>query len=248
MATSSGGFWRSALGRWLGSTKNIVGSILAALALVGQVVFGLGVFWPLVVVAAYAVGALLAPRERIDLRLGLGAGASADELAAQLKLLRRSMRGEARRLDDDANVILGRILDVLDDIVGRWGELAGAPDQSHVVEQMITDYLPTSIQTYVNLPRTFALSSRVEGRKSAHDELIDQLTLLEQESDRIRTAVYSKEVEKLGDQGRFLRDKFARSSLDLSAPAASPPASPLDLSAAAPESGDATKGPTPPAA
>ncbi len=215
MATSSGRFWASGVGRWLGSGKNIAGSVLGAAAIGAQLLFGLGPFWPLIVAASYGVGALVAPRDRVDLRLGIGAGASAQDLAEQLKLLRRSMRGEARRLPDDANAVLVRILDTLDDIVARWPELASAPDQRHVVEQMILDYLPTSIQTYVNLPRTFALQSRVEGRKTAHEELLEQLAILETESARVRTAVYASAVDALSDQSRFLRDKFGRSALEL---------------------------------
>lgn len=217
MATSSnpGGFWRSAPGRWLGSSKNILGGVLGAVALGAQLVFGLGPLWPLIVAASYGVGALVAPRERVDLRLGIGAGASSADLTAQLKLLRRATRGEARRLPDDANAVLLRILDALDEIVGRWDDLTAAPDQRHVVEQMIVDYLPTSLQKYLNLPRTYALSARVEGQKSAHDELIDQLTILEKEADRIRSAVYSRDVDALGDQGRFLREKFGRSELEI---------------------------------
>lgn len=214
MATSNG-FWSSLTGRWLGSSKNILGSVLGAAAIGAQLLFGLGPLWPLVVVASYGVGALVAPRERVDLRLGLGAGASAADLSKQLAVFRRAMKGEASRLEDDANAILGHILDALDEIVARWDDLAAAPDQMHVVEQMITDYLPTSIQKYLNLPRTFALTSRVEGKKSAHDELIDQLTILQKESDRIRTALYSRDLDALGDQGRFLREKFGKSALDI---------------------------------
>lgn len=214
MATSSR-FWGSAAGRWLGSGKNILGSVLAGGAIAAQLFLGLGPLWPLIVVASYGVGALVAPRERVDLRLGLGAGASAEDLQAQLKVFRRAMKGEASRLTDDANAILGKILDALDEIVARWDDLASAPDQRHVVEQMIIDYLPTSIQKFLNLPRTFALASRVEGQKTAHDELIEQLTILEKESDRIRTALYSRDLDALGDQGRFLREKFGRSDLQL---------------------------------
>ena len=214
MATSNG-FWGTRAGRWLGSSKNILGSALGALALGAQFFFGLGVLWPLIVVASYGVGALIAPRDQVDLRLGLRAGASAEQLTDQLKVFRRAMKGEASKLDADANAILSHILDTLDEIVARWGDLAAAPDQAHVVEQMITDYLPTSIQKYLNLPRTFALQSRVEGKKSAHDELIDQLTILQTEGDRIRTALYSRDLEALGDQGRFLREKFSRSDLQL---------------------------------
>ncbi len=167
------------------------------------------------VAASYGVGALLAPRDKVDLRLGLGAGASAEQLQAQLKVFRRAMKGEASRLTDDANTLLTQILDALDEVVARWDDLSSAPDQQHVVEQMITDYLPTSIQAFLNLPRTFALNSRVEGKKTAHDELVEQLTILAKESDRIRTAVLSRAVDALSDQSRFLRDKFSRSDLQL---------------------------------
>lgn len=214
MATSRG-FWASAAGRWLASGKNIAGSALATAAIATQLVVGLGPLWPLVVLASYGVGALVVPQDRIDLRLGVGAGASAADLSEQLRLLRRAMKSDTRRLTDDANKILVRILDALDEILVRWDELASAPDQRHVVERMVLDYLPTSVQTFLNLPRTFALSSRVEGRKTAHEELIEQLTILEKESDRIRTAVFTREVEALSDQSRFLREKFARSELEI---------------------------------
>jgi hypothetical protein len=135
--------------------------------------------------------------------------------AHSIKVLRRSLSGEASRLDGDAEGEVTKILQSLDDIVARWPDLAGAPDQQHTVEQMIGDYLPTSLQGYLNLPRTYALSARVAGRKTAHDELMDQLNILDTEGARIRDAVYSREVEALSDQSRFLRQKFARSSLDI---------------------------------
>ena len=239
MATSS--FWHGRVGRWLASTKNIAGCVLGGAAIVAELLIGLGPFWPFVVVAAYAVGALVAPRDRIDLRLGLGENASSEELQQQLKVLRRSLGGEASRLDADAEAEVTKILQSLDDIVSRWPELAGAPDQQHTVEQMIGDYLPTSLTGYLNLPRTYALSARVAGRKTAHDELMDQLKILEAESGRIRDAVYSREVDALSDQSRFLRQKFARSSLDLgdgSAPGLDPgppqPPEAPDASAAPP--------------
>jgi hypothetical protein len=214
VATSSA-FWHGRLGRWLSSTKNIVGCVLGAAAVAAQVLIGLGPLWPLVVIAAYAIGALVAPRDRIELVLGLDENADADQLTDQLKVLRRSLSGEASRLDSDAEAEVGKILDSLDQIVARWPDLAGAPDQQHTVEQMIGDYLPTSLQGYLNLPRTYALSARVAGRKTAHDELMDQLKILDSESSRIRDAVYAREVDALSDQSRFLRQKFAKSPLDL---------------------------------
>jgi hypothetical protein len=212
---TSNGFWGSRLGRWLESGKNIAGSVLGAAALVVQFFLGLGPFWPLVVVAAYAVGALLWPRDRVSLSLTLGENASEADLAAQLKVLRKTTSTQATRLGADVVKPVTALLDVLDEIVGKWDDLLVAPDQSHVVQQMIVDYLPTSLQGYLNIPATYALTARVEGKRSAHDELLDQLQILQTEAEKIRSAVYSKDLDALGDQSRFLRDKFGKSSLDL---------------------------------
>lgn len=206
MATSSGGFWRSPVGRWMSSTKNIAGSLLAGAALGVHAVVGLGVFWPAVVAGGYLIGALVAPRDRIDLRLGLDEGAPPEDIAAQVKVLRR----EVRRLDEGAAAHLTGSLDALDVILERWVELAQAPDQRHTVEQIAGDYLPTTLQSYLDLPRNL----RTPG-SSAHTELVGQLTILEQQSGRIRDAVLSRAVQALDDQGRFLREKFGRSELEL---------------------------------
>ena len=215
MATNSGGFWSSRAGRWLESGKNIIGSALAVIAIVLQVTIGLGPFWPAIVVAAYGVGALLWPRDRLNLTLELDETASADDLKAQLANLRKTVATQATRLGADVTKPVGALLDVLDEIVSKWNDLIVAPDQSHVVQQMIVDYLPTSLETYLNIPATYALTSRVAGKKSAHDELLDQVAILETEAEKIRTAVYAKDLDALGDQSRFLHDKFGKSSLDL---------------------------------
>ena len=46
-------------------------------------------------------------------------------------------------------------------------------------------------------------------------DLLEQLGILSAESGRIRDAVYARNLDALTDQGRFLRDKFHRSELDL---------------------------------
>jgi hypothetical protein len=218
VATSSGqppAFWRSPVGRWLGSSKNILGSVLAGGALVAQVFVGLGMWWPGVVVASYVIGALLAPRDRVHLGLDFTGTMTTEDMQQALAELRRQLKPNLGRLPQDASDLVATILDHLTEIVSRWDALSTAADQAHTVQSMIGDYLPTSIQGYVNLPRTFAVSSRVEGKNTAHDELVQQLTILSTESEKIRTAVYSKDLDALRDQGRFLRDKFGKSDLDL---------------------------------
>lgn len=197
-----------AISRYLLSTKNIAGLALAVLAVLAQLVFGLGPLWPLIAIAAYGVGALLAPGTPVLAVLGSGGGASREELEDRLKALSRTV-GD-KRLENDLMTSLSTVLTNLRDIVSRWDELGAAPDQRHTVQQIIGDYLPTSLESYLKLPPGYTSQN-----SKPHDELLDQLRLLNTESGKIRDAVYARTLDALSDQGRFLREKFRTSSLDL---------------------------------
>jgi hypothetical protein len=203
--------------RWVSSSKNIIGSILAIVVILGQLLIGFGPLWPAFVIGAYVVGALLAPRDRVQLMflIASGVSATAADLSTQLKSLRRTAAADGNRLGDGAAVVLNRTLDTLDEIVGRWDVVAASPEHSHTVERIVFEYLPTALQGYLNLPRTFAISARTEGKKSAREELLDQLGVLDKETDRIRTAAYARDLDNLSAQTQFLHDKFTPSTLDL---------------------------------
>ncbi|GAA4034145.1 hypothetical protein GCM10023063_17630 [Arthrobacter methylotrophus] len=74
--------------------------------------------------------------------------------------------------------------------------------------------MPT-LETYLNLPRTYAMSSRQAGKKSAHEEFLGQLDILAREAGKILDAVVENDSSALANQGRFLEGKFRTSSLDL---------------------------------
>jgi hypothetical protein len=107
------------------------------------------------------------------------------------------------------------LAEILRDILTRAETLTSSPDHLHVVSQAIRDYLPASLEAYANLPRSYALTRRGERQRSAHEELLAQLDLLGGELGKIADAVYRGDEQALRDQGRFLRDRFGGSSLDL---------------------------------
>lgn len=184
-------------------------------ALGAHLFVGLGTFWPLVIAGSYGVGALLAPRDKVDLEFSVdsGAFASATDLTKQLGILRRS--ADTRRIGDDANSILTRILDNLDLIVVRWSEVSKSVDQGYTVEKIIVEWLPLALQTYLNMPRTFAMTSRIAGQRSAHDELVDALNILDTETAKIRDGAYTRDSDALSEQSAFLRSKFSKSRLEI---------------------------------
>lgn len=200
--------------RWLGSTKNIAGAALAVAGVVAEFTLGLGPLWPVAVAGLYGVGALLAPPEKVDLTGALGTGVDVRKLREDLASLVRHLAKSRNRLGDDVCARVDTITGLLEEILQRGDALAGTP-HLYVVGATIRDYLPTSLEAYLNLPRTYAMASRTEGRKSAHDELIGQLDILANEAEKIRSAVYDNDATALADQGRFLADKFRTSSLDL---------------------------------
>ncbi|GII58838.1 hypothetical protein Pth03_72270 [Planotetraspora thailandica] len=198
--------------RYLGSTKNIVGSALA----IGGVVlhlFGVaGSLWPVVVAGLYGMGALLAPPDRVRLTIS-HAEVETRQLRADLDTLLGKVT--ANRFPADVVTKVEEMAGILRDILARAEALTSSPDQLHVVSQAIRDYLPTSLEAYANLPRSYALARRAERERSAHEELMSQLDLLESGLATVAEAVYKGDEQALRDQGRFLRDRFGGSTLDL---------------------------------
>ena len=83
------------------------------------------------------------------------------------------------------------------------------------VRAIVQDYLPTSVDTFLALPAGFADTHRNRQGRTASEELLDQLVLLIDATAETATAVYAGDAQALTNQGRFLRDRFQRSELDL---------------------------------
>ena len=201
---------RSRAGRYLGSTKNIVGSVGA---LGGLALFFAGIvgppLWPFVVAGLYGIGALVAPRERsFDLRSDL----DTKDLDRSLDHLQRQIHGRVpsgieRKVKGIATTIRG--------ILPRTGQLPPGSQELFILERTVTDYLPTSLESFMNLPRTYAALHPLKGTKTAEQVLADQLDLLQQQMDEVADAAARSDADRLLAQGRFLEDRFGRSDLSI---------------------------------
>jgi hypothetical protein len=83
------------------------------------------------------------------------------------------------------------------------------------VRAVVTDYLPTTVDRYLTLPRDFAATHRALDGRTPAQELLEQLALLRDATQEHATAIYAGDARELSDQGRFLQTKFARSDLTL---------------------------------
>jgi len=201
--------------KYLYSTKNILGSVLA---LVGLVLFFTGIIgplWPVIVVGLYLIGALVAPgTPSIDLRSGFDPNDVRKALDNEVRIVNGRVPADVlAKVQSIQQIILG--------ILPRSGALPAGSPELFVVQRTATDYLPTALESYLNLPRAYATLHPVQDGKTPKQVLLDQLTLLESKMTEVADDVHRNDTDRLLANGRFLEERFGRSPLSLEGPAAS---------------------------
>lgn len=205
MATSR----RQRLLRYLYSTKNLVGSA-AGLAGLGLYFTGLvGELWPVVVGGLYGVGALATPPTRtLDLHSGLDPANLNRAMAEQ----ERRLRG---RVPTDVLAAVGRVHGLVREVLEHPDAFPpGSPD-AFAVERTALDYLPTALESYLNLPRGYANRVPVSEGRTARQVLLAQLALLEAKLGEVLDAIAKGDSDRLLAHGRFLEDRFGRPEVEL---------------------------------
>ena len=197
--------------RYLYSGKNILGSTLA---LFGLLLFFTHVitvaFWPFVVAAMYGIGAILAPGPpHVSVT-----GTSFDPDGIR-RSLQHQLSIAGGKLPPAEWAKLQQISDTIMGILPHYADFPpGSPDL-FVVGRTATDYLPSALQAYLNLPRAYATLHKMANGKTADQVLGDQLTLLASKMDDVAEAVHKKDSDALLANGRFLEEKFGASPLAL---------------------------------
>lgn len=196
--------------RYLGSRKNVAGSLLA---LGGLVLFFLGLLgpiWPLVVVALYLIGALAVPSPR---RVLVG-NASFDS-----ELVRSALDRLLRRVENRASPdVVAKLREIQQEILGVLPLADQFPPGSEdlfVIQRTATDYLPSALDPYLALPPEYAATRQVQGGKTPRQALLEQLELIDSKMDEVVDAVHQRDTDRLLASGRFLEERFGKGDLRL---------------------------------
>jgi len=201
--------------KYLYSTKNIVGSLLAVVGLVLFFTGVVGALWPVIVIGLYLIGALVTPgTATVDLRSGF----DPDDVRHALD---HEVHAVSGRVPADVLAKVQNIQQIILGILPRSGALPPGSPELFVVERTATDYLPTSLESYLNLPRAYATLHPLQDGKTAKQVLMDQLSLLESKMTEVADDVHRNDTDRLLANGRFLEERFGRSALSLDSPAAS---------------------------
>lgn len=200
--------------KYLYSRKNLVGlglALVGLLLVVTHVVLAPG--W-LIALGLYLAGALLTPRKpAVDLR----AGFDPNDVR---KTLDNQVRAVSGRLPPEVIAKLLSIRQIIVGILPRTGNLPPGSPELFLVERTATDYLPAALQSYLNLPRSYATLHPVQDGKTPRQVLLEQLTLLESKMNEVADDVHQYDADRLLANGRFLEERFGRSALSLEPPSA----------------------------
>jgi hypothetical protein len=206
------------ISRYVSSTKNIIGCVCA---LGGPILAAAGVVNPLLglvlIPPLYSAGALLAPPGR---RVNLAAGTDPADVRRSLAEIQKRIR---RRVPPEVAERVERISAIILDSLPKADNLAPTSQDTFVLVRTAVDYLPSALQAYLDLPRSYADTAPVSEGKTARALLIEQLDLLEAKLREVADAIHRSDADKLVAHGRFLAEKFGHGGLDLGPP---PPASP----------------------
>jgi len=78
------------------------------------------------------------------------------------------------------------------------------------IRKIAFDYLPDTINNYLQLPSQLARTERLRDGRSAEQALQEQLHLLDQALADLTRSYFDRDTESLLIHGRFIKDKFAR--------------------------------------
>ncbi|MFF3498896.1 hypothetical protein [Streptomyces sp. NPDC003247] len=190
---------------YLESRKNITGSLcgLAGLALTFAGVAG--PYWPVVVAGLYGAGALIAPPERPPVPDFPDPSAQLDEVRADFGRLRAYLAdvdlppAAAGRLTE-----LTELLAALLDPGWVTELLAQDPEAVHALSRAVRQDVPEAVDTFV---RTRWWTRLAPGQEPPERHLEKQLTLLQEEAERLAAGLRETEARRQESHTRYLEDR-----------------------------------------
>ncbi len=195
---------------YLYSAPNLVGSLLGLAGLGLHLLGVIQQFWLLIVIGLYGIGVLATPKDTpYDLRLRQQI--SIEELRAELE---NAVHKGHRRLPKEAYERVKSIRNSVVQVLPQINDLGSSDHNIYLIQQTALDYLPASLEAYMNLPKAYANYQPIRNGKTARQLLIEQLDLLDREMKEVVQEVYRNDTQQLIIHGRFLQDTFQKSLLD----------------------------------
>ncbi len=134
------------------------------------------------------------------------------EVRRSVRQIRSTVRGKVHK---SVLVRVNNICLLIEQVLPRADELGDGSEEMHLLSRMATDYLPDALNPYLAMPREYAERHPLSDGRTAIQVLCAQLDVMYAEMWQVVESVLRSDGDKLLANGRFLDDKFAKSSLNL---------------------------------
>jgi hypothetical protein len=194
-----------AISRYLDSRKNIAGSACGLAGLVLTFTGAAGPYWPVVVAGLYGAGALIAPPDRPPLPDFPDPSAQLDAVRADFEKL-----GNYLAEVDLPPASAGRLTELTDLLAALLAPgwvaevLAQDPEGVHTLSRAVRQDIPEAVDSFV---RTRWWTRMAPGSEPPERHLERQLTLLQEEAERLATALRETEARRQESHTRYLEDR-----------------------------------------
>jgi hypothetical protein len=137
------------------------------------------------------------------------------EVRASLASLTSSVRAHAELFPSACKQLFDDTVARIEQVVSFVTNGGQADAELRSVHAIATDYLPTSVNTYIRLPREYAMTQRNSEGRTAGEELELGLRLLRDEVKEAADSLHRVDAVRLQEQNAFLQSKFGKSELDM---------------------------------
>jgi len=139
-------------------------------------------------------------------------GLDPTDVAKSVRAIKSSIRG---RVHKSVLIRVNHICALVEQALPRAHELGAGSEEMHVLSKMTTDYLPSALNPYLQMPRQYAERNALADGRTATQVLCAQLDSMYARMWQVNNAILQADGDKLLANGRFLDDKFGPNSFDL---------------------------------
>lgn len=224
------GGWGATLAEFLASPANLTGLGLASLALAARLAGWIDSLWLLIVAGSYGlgwqIGRLAFSREATPLINPLAQNEA--ERSDIQDSLNRILSAVSQNQDGRFDYILRRtVVELCAQIKTLMARMETSstfisPDEAHSVKQIVLDYLPHLIESFIAIPGDFAANKALAEGKTAQELLKEQLTILQRKTVQMADDLAARDAASFLHHARFLQEKFGQESRLIDRPSSKP--------------------------
>lgn len=191
---------------FLASNRVLVGAVAAGLGAIAVGVLGITAgWWPLIVVGTGAIGYLVTPPSKQQQFVS----GREDRVEDVVKKAQSLAQLANRQLSEDARKSVADIARIIEQVAPDLESGGKASDQFIAVEAVINDYLPDTIERFLEIPPAYRNTKNHQG-KTPSFMLEAQLGGLQAKLRELEHSVVQGHVRELEEHGAFLQAAYLK--------------------------------------